>query len=223
VTAAEGLRSGQRDLVEEQLVDEVFQSYGSREFMMIGMECWKHEGYHLVGTNLQVEVVDETGKPSDPGETGRILVTDLRNDANPFIRYEIGDLGAMAPHDYQCPCGLPFPMLQRVDGRTQEVIVNANGDRLTALFIPHLMKEFDWIDGYQIAQQAPGIVEVRLVTQTDLATELTTPVTDALRSKLGADMTVSYRRMSSLAKSPSGKTPIVIRGREPTNDTNEHE
>ena len=210
VTAAEALHSGQRELIEEQLADEVFLSYGSREFMMIGMECWQHNGYHLVGTNLLVEVVDESGHPTAPGETGRILVTDLCNDANPFIRYEIGDLGAMAHEDNPCPCGLPFPLLQRVDGRTQEVVINANGDRLTALFIPHLMKEFPWIDGYQVQQKAPGIIDVHLITQTDLSETLTAPITDALRSKLGTHMTITYQRVPSLTKSPSGKTPIVV-------------
>ena len=114
VTAAEGLHPGQRELLEEQLVKEVFQSYGSREFMMIGMECWQHNGYHLVGTNLITEVVDENGSPLPAGEVGRIVITDLRNAANPFIRYEIGDLGVMEESGHRCSCKLPFPILKRV-------------------------------------------------------------------------------------------------------------
>ena len=209
VTAAEGLHHGQRELLEEQLADEVYQSYGSREFMLIGMECSEHSGYHIIGTHLLVEVVDDRGRPLPPGETGRILVSDLRNAANPFIRYEIGDLGAMAPSDERCPCGLPFPLLARVDGRSQEVIVMKNGQRMTALFMPHLMKEFPWVDGYQVAQTEPGAIEVRLVTREEPTAAQTQPITIALQGKLGGDMRICCLRVTALEKSISGKTPIV--------------
>lgn len=214
VTAAEGLHDGQRELFERWLADEVFVSYGSREFMLIGMECWKHHGYHLSADNLMVEVVDDNGAPVAPGILGRILITDLRNLATPFIRYEIGDMGAMAEPGRECPCGLPFPMLERVDGRIQEVIVKPDGEKLTALFIPHLMKEFDWIDGYQIMQGDPGDIVVNLVTTRELTDELTRPIQDLLKQKLGADMQIAFRRVAALHRNMSGKTPIVITGKE---------
>lgn len=210
VTAAEGLHPGQRELLQEVLADEVFQSYGSREFMLIGMECWQHAGYHLVGSNLMVEVVDEHGQPMPSGETGRILVTDLKNSANPFIRYEIGDLGAMADSEFRCPCGLPFPILKRVDGRIQEVIVGADGQKMTALFIPHLMKEFEWIDRYQIQQEESGRITVNLVTNEDLREALTRPVAVALRGKLGEDMQIGFCKVNTPKRNASGKTPIVV-------------
>ena len=208
VTAAEGLAPGRREMLEEHLGDEVFMSYGSREFMMIGMECSRHTGYHIASDNLFVEVVDEAGQPCPPGVTGRILITDLHNAANPFIRYEIGDVGAMA--GVPCPCGLPFPLLARVEGRLQEVIVKPGGERLTALFIPHLMKEFPWVEGYQIAQEDPASLSVRLVTGRDPTPEMTRPIASALREKVGAEMKIGFERVQALTKSPSGKTPIVI-------------
>jgi len=210
VTAAEGLAPGMREMIEEHLGGKVFMSYGSREFMLIGMECAGHRGYHLASDNLFVEVVDAAGAPAAPGETGRILVTDLRNDANPFVRYEIGDLGTVFEPGYRCPCGLPFPLLASVEGRVQEVIVTAEGERLTALFIPHLMKEFPWVEGYQIAQREPGALTVNLVARRPLTPELTAPVAAELRKKTGAGMRIEFRRVEALEKNASGKTPIVI-------------
>ncbi len=212
VTAAEGLHPGQRELLEEYLVVEVFQSYGSREFMMIGMECWQHNGYNLVGTNLITEVVDDAGHPLPAGEVGRIVITDLRNAANPFIRYEIGDLGVMEESGHRCPCKLPFPILRRVEGRIQEVIVRADGEKVTALFIPHLMKEFEWIDGYQVVQHAPGDITVNIISVgADVKPARTDEVANALREKLGADMQIKFSFVDRLKKSRSGKTPIVIK------------
>lgn len=210
VTAAEGLHPDQRDFLEQTLADRVFMSYGSREFMLIGMECSKHNGYHISADNLLVEVVDEAGQPLPPGKTGRILITDLHNAANPFIRYEIGDLGALADPGDPCPCGLPFPRLARVDGRSQEAIVRRDGSKLTALFIPHLMKEFEWIDGYQVAQNQPGRMSMNLVTQAEFSEQKTAPIEIALRAKVGEEMQIQFARVAALTKTATGKTPIVI-------------
>ena len=210
VTAAEGLAPGRRELIEQHLGGKVLMSYGSREFMLIGMECERQDGYHIASDNLLVEVVDEGGCAVPPGGTGRIVITDLHNDANPFIRYEIGDLGALAPAEARCACGRPFPRLARVEGRLQEVIRTPEGGRLTALFIPHLMKEFPWIDGYQVVQNSPVQLTLRLVTRGPLDDAAVRPITAALQDKCGRSMGVVYERVDRLHKSPSGKTPIVV-------------
>ena len=208
VTAAEGLQPGQRELLQAALADEVFMSYGSREFMMIGMECPEHGGYHVNTDTLFVEVVDDAGQPVAPGETGRIVVTDLRNDANPFVRYEIGDLGVWA--EQPCPCGLPFPLLQRVAGRVQEVLLAADGSRQTALFIPHLLKEFAWIQGYQIEQEKAGAIKVCVLADHDPAPQDVAALARALQAKLGGATHVDVARVPALRKGASGKVPIVV-------------
>jgi phenylacetate-CoA ligase len=207
VNAAEGLQSGQRELLEKHLVKEVFLSYGSREFMSIGMECGKHDGYHIHTDNLVVEVVDDAGRPLPPGSEGRILVTDFHNAATPFIRYEIGDLGVMGP-DESCACGRPFPRLARVDGRLQDVIYTPRGS-LNGLFITYTMRQFDWIDGYQVVQNARNRIVLRLLTTASLTAERLAPVTAMLREKLG-DMTIDYERVDALSRRRSGKVELVI-------------
>jgi phenylacetate-CoA ligase len=210
VTGAEGLLHGQREILEEVLADEVFMSYGSREFMLIGMECREHRGYHVSSDNLHIEVVDEAGRPCVPGETGRILVTDLHNAANPFIRYEIGDMGTMGAET--CPCGLPFPLLASVNGRTQEYLYTTAGVKMTALFIPHLMKEFPWVMGYQLLQFDRMHVSVNVITDGNVSQDMAALLMGALKGKLGEGMNVKVERVVALKKGLSGKVPIVIHG-----------
>jgi hypothetical protein len=74
------------------------------------------------------------------------------------------------------------------------------------------MKEFPWVEGYQIAQRDAGAVVVNLVTRQPLTPGLTEPVEAALRKKTGADMRIEFRRVAELRKNASGKTPIVMEG-----------
>ena len=210
VTAAEGITPAQRVRMIEFLGDDLYVSYGSREFMLIGMECHMHRGYHISSDNLKVEVVDKDGAPLPPGELGRIVVTDLRNMANPFIRYEIGDLGRMSPDDELCDCGLPFPLMLTVEGRIKEVILLPDGNRLTALFIPHLMKEFEWVEGYQIHQTDGHAFTVNIVSSTGLDHDRTGEMEKHLRTKVGNDIRIDFRKVDRLQRNRSGKTPIVV-------------
>ncbi|HXV14000.1 MAG TPA: hypothetical protein VEC56_07325 [Candidatus Krumholzibacteria bacterium] len=216
VNAAEGLQPGQRELLQRYLVEEVFLSYGCREFMSIGMECDRHVGYHLNTDNLLVEVVGDDGMRVTPGQEGRIVVTDFHNGATPFIRYEIGDIGIMAPTDERCACGKPFPLLKSVDGRLQDVIQTSNGP-ISALYITYTMRQFDdWIEGYQVVQDTKDRVKVRLLTKSELTPERLGPVEALLRKKLGPSMTIEFERARELTRRRSGKVALVISSIEAT-------
>jgi phenylacetate-CoA ligase len=208
VTAAEGLLPEQRTILQQQLTDEVFMSYGSREFMLIAMEANDHSGLYLSDDNLVVEVVDDDGRSLPDGESGRILVTDLHNHATPFIRYEIGDMGTLAPRSDNDI--LPFRKLAAVNGRTQERIVLMDGSERTALLFPHLLKEFDWITGYQVYQETPGAIQLRLLSNKEISKPDSEAVSTLVRSFTSPDLKIDVVRVDRLEQTRNGKTPIVI-------------
>ena len=210
VPAAEAMQPGQRELLEQAFGGAVSVSYGSREFMTIGMECAHHDGYHLSSDNLYVEIADDAGAPLPPGEPGRVLVTDLRNLATPFIRYDLGDLSSLRDPGEQCPCGLPFPKLDDVAGRTQSFVTTTSGGKITAIVINYVMRQFAWLDGYQIEQHDREHVTVRVLCRTDLTDAMTAPIGDALREHLGESMRIDYRRVAALEKGRSGKVEYFI-------------
>jgi phenylacetate-CoA ligase len=60
---------------------------------------------HCMDGDLLMEVVDpETGHPVAPGEAGEVVLTTLRRQASPTIRFRTRDLVRLLPHD-GCPCG----------------------------------------------------------------------------------------------------------------------
>jgi len=209
VCAAEGLHPSQRPLLEEHLAGDVYLSYGSREFMSVGMECEHHQGYHINSDNVLVEVVDKSGAPLPPGTEGRIVITDLHNPATPFIRYEIGDIGIVAP-DEPCPCGRPFPLLKSVEGRTQDVVYTPEGI-VSGLYVTWAMWQFDsWIEGYQVVQRTKDRVDIRLLTTAPLTPERLAPVTALLRKELGNTIQIEYERASELERGRTGKIALVV-------------
>jgi phenylacetate-CoA ligase len=61
---------------------------------------------------LFVEILDEKGAVLPYGEKGRIVITSLFNKAHPFIRYDIGDIGALDEKST-----LQRPILQQLIGQ----------------------------------------------------------------------------------------------------------
>ena len=69
-----------------------------------GLECPAHEGIHYWADYYILEIIDpETLEPSKAGEVGEMVVTTLRKEAAPLIRYRTRDLTRLIPG--RCPCG----------------------------------------------------------------------------------------------------------------------
>ena len=64
-----------------------FDTYSCSEIGTLALQCPQHEHLHVQAERVYLEVLREDGTPCDPGETGRVLVTDLHNFAMPLIRY----------------------------------------------------------------------------------------------------------------------------------------
>ena len=207
VTTAEGLMPGQRELLQDVLASEVFDSYGAREVMNIASECEKHQGMHLSWDNLRTEIVDASGNPVAPGTEGRVVVTDLHNAASPIIRYEVGDIGSMWP-DQPCACGRPFPRIARIEGRLNDVIRTPHGT-INQIWFGIVVRDFSWILGWQVVQSQLDRVLFRLVTSRELTPELLDPFLAKLRVRLG-DMAIDFERVDEISRRPNGKAQPLI-------------
>jgi phenylacetate-CoA ligase len=87
-----------------------------------GLECSKHEGIHYWADYYILEILDpETLQPLPNGETGEMVVTTLRKEAAPLIRYRTRDLTRLIPH--RCSCGNILPMHDRLLGRSDDMFI----------------------------------------------------------------------------------------------------
>lgn len=206
ITGAEGVNEMQREVIEKALGAPLFSSYGSREFMLIGMECSERNGFHLSADNLLVEVV--TGNRPVVGEVGTILVTDLHNLAFPFIRYEIGDLGIVARHG--CRCGRSLPLLAKIVGRKLDVIRTPEGGIVPGEFFPHLMKEFQSVKQFQVVQNRVDSLQVKVVWRNGHPEGELKRIEKLIQEKLGSRVRLHLNIVPEIPLTPSGKFRVTV-------------
>lgn len=87
-----------------------------------GLDCRAHEGIHYFPDIYILEILDpETLTPVEPGQVGEMVVTSLKKEAAPLIRYRTRDLTRLIPG--QCPCGVRLPRQDKILGRSDDMII----------------------------------------------------------------------------------------------------
>lgn len=206
VVGAEKLHGFQRELIERIFRAPVYETYGSREFMLMGAECSAHAGLHQTTEQLLIEVLDDDGQPVPVGTEGNVVVTDLTNRGMPFIRYANGDRAIASAA--ACSCGRGLPMLASVTGRRLDVLRTTDGRRLPGEFFPHLLKELANVQRFQVVQDRLESVQLRVV-----APGWTAEQGDWLRRELAAVAPSLHLEIEEVAEIPltaAGKLQVVV-------------
>lgn len=113
-----------RARIEEVLGIETFDIYGMTEMYGpgSGMEGPDHDGIHVWSDYFAVEIVEPGGDRVLPfGEEGEVVVTTLRKQALPLIRYRTGDLSCLLP-PAAGPDGTEHARLAPIRGRTDDMV-----------------------------------------------------------------------------------------------------
>ena len=121
ISAGEMIYDFQRSNIEKYFQTIVFNRYGCREVGHIASECLVHEGLHYDAERLIIEVVDDNGEICPANTVGNIVITDLNNYVFPLIRYKIGDLGSLSD-EKNCKCGCTLPKINKIEGRSFDII-----------------------------------------------------------------------------------------------------
>lgn len=105
-------------------VEEIYDIYGLTELYGpgTGLDCSCHKGIHFWNDLFIYEIIDSnTLKPLPLGEEGELVITTLRKEAAPLIRYRTHDITRIIPGD--CRCGLSFPRHGRIRGRSDDMFI----------------------------------------------------------------------------------------------------
>ncbi|MEJ2655817.1 MAG: phenylacetate--CoA ligase [Desulfobacterales bacterium] len=125
ILGAERHSNAMRDRIKELMgVEHIFDIYGLTELYGpgTGLDCSLHNGIHYWADHFIFEVLDPaTLAPVPPGEPGELVVTTLCKEGSPLVRYRTHDVTRLV--DKICPCGAPFPMHDRILGRTDDMFI----------------------------------------------------------------------------------------------------
>lgn len=200
----------------------VFETYGCREFMLLGAECEEHLGLHLSMETLIVELVDESGRQVAPGEPGQVAVTDLWNYGMPLVRYLTGDMAVATDPSRRCACARGLLRLRSLEGRQSDFLRGADGRHIPGMLLVALFSNLgEQVRQFQAVQGGDGRVELRVVPGPRFSGDVLEGVERRLRAYLG-ELPLSIQVVSSVPVLPSGKRQYLLREVGPGQPTRAH-
>jgi phenylacetate-CoA ligase len=138
----------------------VRSNYSSEEVGYIATECKDYpETFHVVQSNVIVEIDNRDSVVVDDNQLGRVLVTHLHSYATPFVRYDIGDLATLSEG---CGCGHDGPVLSNIIGRKKRLLKRADGSVVPFLIKAENILRIVECDEYRIRQTDLSTIEVEI-------------------------------------------------------------
>ncbi|HNZ26414.1 MAG TPA: phenylacetate--CoA ligase [Spirochaetota bacterium] len=191
---------------------KAYNSYGLSEMNGPGVafECQYQDGLHVWEDNFYIEIIDpDTGKVLPDGEEGELVITTLKRDAMPLIRYRTKDLTKIIPE--KCKCGRTHRRIDRIKGRSDDMLI-INGVNIFPVQIEKtIMKVPEVGDNYIIELKKENFmdkvfVKIEINENTFHGTlneieKLQKKITEELKSELGINPVVKFVESGSLPQS----------------------
>jgi phenylacetate-CoA ligase len=151
-----------REEIEKRLQIKAIDIFGLSEVMGPGVasECIEEKrGLHVFEDYFIPEIINpDTGDQLPPGELGELVFTTLTKEAFPVIRYRTRDLSRMITEP--CSCGRTFHRMQRITGRTDDMLI-IRGVNVFPSQIEHVLMSIEGVEPhYQILVDRDGALDV---------------------------------------------------------------
>ncbi len=206
-TSAELLHGYQRERIEATFGTKHIDAYGCGDGMGGANQCEHTKGYHANIETSILEVINAEGKDCRPGEEGEVVLTSLHDFAMPLIRYKPGDMAVVGAQ--KCPCGRTLPVLDKIVGRTSDLLVLPNGRTLNGIAIPFA----DWadrIEKFQLWHTAPDEIRLKIIAKPTLTESDVQHIHSIMIHHLGSGIRFGIDRVDDIPLTKSGKFKYVI-------------
>lgn len=187
----------------------ITSNYGMSELMGPGVsgECEELCGMHINEDFFIPEIIDpQTGKVLPEGEKGELVITCIKKEGIPLIRYRTKDITRLFYEP--CKCGRTFARMQNLSGRSDDML-KIRGVNVFPGQIEEVILSFNELGPhYEIIVERDGYsdkltVRVELVKNTDSYAELDAlnkRVRVKLRIMLGLDAQVKLESPNTLQR-----------------------
>lgn len=217
---AEPWSEGARQAVEAKLGLSAHDIYGLTEIIGPGVaaECEVKGKMHVFDDHFYPEIIDpESGEPLPEGETGELVFTCLTKRAFPVIRFRTRDITALT-HE-PCPCGRTHPRIDRITGRTDDMLI-VRGVNVFPSQIEHILTQIAQVEPqYQLVLTKRGHLD-HLEVQVEVSPQffsdtirglegLEQEIADRIRANLGVGVAVKLVEPKTIERS-IGKAKRVL-------------
>lgn len=188
---------------------KLIDTYGCAEGLLMAA---KHdlEYYYVMSPHVNIEIVDDLGKPVEDGEMGHVLVTSLTNYAMPLIRYKLGDLAIKLPKkEYPKTRLLNYPLLKQVVGRETDIIKTTKGVTLNVHSFTGVLEYFPEIKQYKIIQNELDSIIIEYTIQDNFDTNTLEKIKTKLNNLTGHCLTITFNKVNRINPTKSGKPQII--------------
>ncbi|MEG0221373.1 MAG: AMP-binding protein, partial [Clostridia bacterium] len=160
ITGGELLTDEIRKKLSDKFNCYVQTHYSCTEAGEIACEC-SEKHLHINEDWVIVEPVDKDNNPTRYGAfSDKVLITNLSNYIQPFIRYEVTD--RIIVHNEKCKCGKSSCWLE-IEGRTDDILEFENGVLIAPMSCYKILEGIKEIVRFQLIQKSPKKLELRLV------------------------------------------------------------
>ena len=191
-----------------ELTKEIFgfspvRSYGNNENGFIAIQLGEDKEYTIDLYNFYPEVLKmNSDEPAEPGELGRLVVTDYYNKTFPMVRYDTGDTGIMRM--YQDEKGRMHGKYVEIYGRRGSLMYNCMGEPLSIHVFMNTLLKFEGVV-YQAKCIQWGQKEYELLVNADRKKLVEEDLIAAYRHYLGEEAEIRITYVDEIPIQASGK------------------
>ncbi len=181
--------------------------YSNVENGMIAQQSIDGGGeFYINFASYFLEILNIDNNEASPlGKAGRIVVTDLYNEAMPMIRYDTGDIGIM---NERLVNGKKTPVLEKIEGRKMDMVFNTNGHLVSSFTITNGMWKYTELIQYQFIQTGKNQYLFKLNCSQPFRRSAAL-ITD-FKNIFGADAVITIEYVDEIPLLNSGKRKKVM-------------
>ena len=187
----------------------ITSNYGMSELMGPGVsgECLEHCGMHINEDYFIPEIIDpKTGEVLPAGEQGELVITCIKKEGLPLIRYRTKDITRLFYE--KCKCGRTFCRMENLSGRSDDMLKIRGVNVFPSQIEEVILSVEELGPHYEIILEREGFldkltVKVELAQITDSFSELeriTAEVKNKLKVMLGLDAKILLESPNTLQR-----------------------
>lgn len=205
IPISEAMPDPVRRRMEKQFGCPVQAWYSNEENGIMGLQNKEDGGYRIDTESYYYEILKmDSDEPAEPGELGRIVITDLYNYAFPILRYDNGDTAVAHRTENNGKFKL---YLDELYGRRSDLIYDCNGNAVTPYIITNNLWDVKGVKQYRFIQEGLKEYTIWLNGEKDAMDQ--EDILRRIRPYLGEEAQITVELVDEIPVLASGKRKYI--------------